>query len=62
MLVFKTLFPVVEQEDEEQTGTLLVEDRDEESGESENEDEARLQVQPTRKAAWVDEDDELEEE
>ncbi|XP_026204550.1 U3 small nucleolar RNA-associated protein 18 homolog [Anabas testudineus] len=49
------------EEDEEQTGTLLVEDRDEESGESDDEDNARLQLQPTRKAAWVDEDDELEE-
>lgn len=55
------LFAVTEQEDEEQTGTLLVEDRDEESGESDDEDNARLQLQPTRKAAWVDEDDELEE-
>ncbi|XP_067427022.1 U3 small nucleolar RNA-associated protein 18 homolog [Thunnus thynnus] len=49
------------EEDEEQTGTLLAEDGDEESGESEAENEARPQVQPTRKAAWVDEDDELEE-
>uniref|UniRef100_A0A3B4YXY7 U3 small nucleolar RNA-associated protein 18 homolog n=1 Tax=Seriola lalandi dorsalis TaxID=1841481 RepID=A0A3B4YXY7_SERLL len=40
----------------------LVEDEDEESGESEDESEARLQLQPARKAAWVDEDDELEEE
>ncbi|XP_044037158.1 U3 small nucleolar RNA-associated protein 18 homolog isoform X2 [Siniperca chuatsi] len=50
------------EEDEEQTGTLLGEDEDDESGESEAEDEARLQLQPTREAAWVDEDDELEEE
>ncbi|XP_039979990.1 U3 small nucleolar RNA-associated protein 18 homolog isoform X2 [Xiphias gladius] len=47
--------------DEEPTETLLVEDKDEESAESEDEDEARVQLQPTRKAAWVDEDDELEE-
>lgn len=45
------------QEDEQQTGLLA---EDEESGESE--DEAGLQLQPSRKAAWVDEDDELEEE
>ncbi|XP_071320771.1 U3 small nucleolar RNA-associated protein 18 homolog [Trachinotus anak] len=50
------------EEHEEQTETLLVEDKDEESGESEDENEAHLQLQPTRKAAWVDEDDELEEE
>ncbi|XP_070779627.1 U3 small nucleolar RNA-associated protein 18 homolog [Enoplosus armatus] len=50
------------EEDEEQTGTLLVEEKDDESGESEAEDGAHLQVQPTREAAWVDEDDELEEE
>lgn len=53
---------MVEQEDEEQTAALLVEDEDHESGESEAEDGARLQLQPTRGAAWVDEDDELEEE
>ncbi|XP_023251534.1 U3 small nucleolar RNA-associated protein 18 homolog isoform X1 [Seriola lalandi dorsalis] len=56
------LHRLVEQEDEERTDTLLVEDEDEESGESEDESEARLQLQPARKAAWVDEDDELEEE
>lgn len=50
------------EEDEEQTETLLVEDKDDESGESEDEDEARTQLQPARKAAWVDEDDELDEE
>lgn len=54
-----TSLPVVEQEDEEQSGTLL-EDRADESDESEAEDEARLQTD--REAAWVDEDDELEEE
>lgn len=58
----KHFFPVGEQVDEDQTGALLVEDRDEESGESEDEDGARPQLQMTRKAAWVDEDDELEEE
>ncbi len=52
---------MVEQKDEEQTAALL-EDEDHESGESEAEDGARLQLQPTRGAAWVDEDDELEEE
>lgn len=54
-----TSFPVVEQEDEEQSGTLLEEDK---ADESEAEDEARLQLQTDRKAVWVDEDDELEEE
>lgn len=58
----KHFCPVGEQVDEDQTGALLVEDRDEESGESEDEDEARPQLQTSRKAAWVDEDDELEEE
>lgn len=53
---------MVEQEDEEQTDSLLTEDKDDESGDSEAEDEARLQLGPTRGAAWVDEDDELEEE
>ncbi|XP_076609639.1 U3 small nucleolar RNA-associated protein 18 homolog isoform X1 [Chaetodon auriga] len=47
------------EDDEEQTGTLLAEDA---VDESEDEDEARLQLRPTREAAWVDEDDELEEE
>ncbi|XP_031172812.1 U3 small nucleolar RNA-associated protein 18 homolog isoform X1 [Sander lucioperca] len=52
-----------EQEDAaEQTGSLLVEDGDDESGESEAEDAARLQGRPIRAAAWVDEDDNLEEE
>ncbi|XP_070703390.1 U3 small nucleolar RNA-associated protein 18 homolog [Pempheris klunzingeri] len=50
------------EEDEEQTEPLLAEDKDEESGESEDEDEARVRPRPTREAAWVDEDDELEEE
>lgn len=49
------------QEDEQQVDTLLLEDAAEESGQSEAEDEARQQRQPTRGAAWVDEDDELEE-
>ncbi|XP_040917793.1 U3 small nucleolar RNA-associated protein 18 homolog isoform X2 [Toxotes jaculatrix] len=40
----------------------LLEDEVQESGESEDENEARLQLRPSRKAAWVDEDDELEEE
>ncbi|XP_008285805.1 U3 small nucleolar RNA-associated protein 18 homolog isoform X1 [Stegastes partitus] len=48
---------LVEQEDEDQTGTLLLQDEDEES-----EDEAPQQQQPVKKAAWVDEDDELDEE
>uniref|UniRef100_A0A667WEA1 U3 small nucleolar RNA-associated protein 18 homolog n=1 Tax=Myripristis murdjan TaxID=586833 RepID=A0A667WEA1_9TELE len=39
----------------------LLDDKDD-SSESEAENEARLEVPPTRKAAWVDEDDELEEE
>ncbi|XP_078101555.1 U3 small nucleolar RNA-associated protein 18 homolog isoform X2 [Sander vitreus] len=46
----------------EQTGSLLVEDGDDESGESEAEDAARLQRRPIRAAAWVDEDDDREEE
>ncbi|XP_030264007.1 U3 small nucleolar RNA-associated protein 18 homolog [Sparus aurata] len=49
------------EEDEQQVDTLLLEDAAEESGQSEAEDEARQQRQPTRVAAWVDEDDELEE-
>ncbi|KAM9843224.1 U3 small nucleolar RNA-associated protein 18 homolog [Aulostomus maculatus] len=49
------------EEVEDQTATLLVED-DEESGQSEDESEAHVQHQPARRAAWVDEDDELEEE
>ncbi|XP_034567681.1 U3 small nucleolar RNA-associated protein 18 homolog isoform X2 [Notolabrus celidotus] len=49
------------EQDEKQKGTLLEEDGDEELDESDTEDEARRQ--PRRKApAWVDEDDELEEE
>lgn len=51
------------EEDEEQAGPLLLEDKDEEEGEeSEDEGRARQQLQAKRKAAWVDEDDELEEE
>lgn len=53
---------MLEQEDEEQTGALLAEDAVDESDESEAEDEARLRRRPTGEAAWVDEDDELEEE
>lgn len=57
---FLTFLPVFEQEDKEQT-VFLLDDGDEESNESEAEDEGRQQ--PKRKApAWVDEDDELEEE
>ncbi|KAF1380236.1 hypothetical protein PFLUV_G00184740 [Perca fluviatilis] len=51
-----------EEDAAEQTGSLLVEDGDHESGESEAEDAARLQRRPIRAAAWVDEDDDLEEE
>ncbi|XP_031172813.1 U3 small nucleolar RNA-associated protein 18 homolog isoform X2 [Sander lucioperca] len=51
-----------EEDAAEQTGSLLVEDGDDESGESEAEDAARLQGRPIRAAAWVDEDDNLEEE
>lgn len=52
------------EEDEEQAGSLLVEDKEdkEESCDSEAEDAARLQRRPAGEAAWVDEDDELEEE
>ncbi|CAJ1075484.1 U3 small nucleolar RNA-associated protein 18 homolog isoform X2 [Xyrichtys novacula] len=49
------------EEDEEQKETLLVEIRDEESDQSEAEDDAHLQTRKTA-PAWVDEDDELEEE
>ncbi|XP_028268122.1 U3 small nucleolar RNA-associated protein 18 homolog [Parambassis ranga] len=52
---------LVEDDEEHQTGTLLLEDKDEESGESEDESEAHQELQSSRKAAWVDEDDELEE-
>ncbi|KAK2833936.1 hypothetical protein Q5P01_017825 [Channa striata] len=51
------------EEDEERTGSLLVEDQHEESGNSEDENDAHVQPsQSSKKAAWVDEDDELEEE
>ncbi|XP_062263874.1 U3 small nucleolar RNA-associated protein 18 homolog isoform X2 [Platichthys flesus] len=46
------------EEDEDEAERLSVEDEDVES----EEDEAPLQHRPTREAAWVDEDDELEEE
>ncbi|KAF7643231.1 hypothetical protein LDENG_00243000, partial [Lucifuga dentata] len=49
------------QDEDKQSGMLLDKNEDE-SGESEAEDEARLQVPRVRTAAWVDEDDELEEE
>ncbi|KAM6957800.1 U3 small nucleolar RNA-associated protein 18 homolog [Aplochiton taeniatus] len=42
------------------TGTLL--DDHDNFGESDVENEARLQVQPIKKSAWVDEEDEVEEE
>ncbi|XP_047427790.1 U3 small nucleolar RNA-associated protein 18 homolog isoform X2 [Mugil cephalus] len=55
---------LVEPEDEAQTGSLLLEDEDEEAAESEEDDEneSGLQLQRSKTAAWVDEDDELEEE
>ncbi|CAK6984509.1 U3 small nucleolar RNA-associated protein 18 homolog [Scomber scombrus] len=56
------LHRLVEQEDEEQTVAVSVEAGDEESGESEAEEAARVQEQPSSRAAWVDDDDELEEE
>ncbi|XP_060945916.1 U3 small nucleolar RNA-associated protein 18 homolog isoform X2 [Limanda limanda] len=46
------------EEDEDAAERLSLEDEDVES----EEDEARLQHRPIREAAWVDEDDELEEE
>uniref|UniRef100_A0A3P9B6X3 U3 small nucleolar RNA-associated protein 18 homolog n=1 Tax=Maylandia zebra TaxID=106582 RepID=A0A3P9B6X3_9CICH len=50
-------------EDEDQTGLLLLEDKDEEEAkESEDEGGMRQEPQAWKKAAWVDEDDELEEE
>lgn len=48
------------EDNEEQTGVSLVEDADHESGGSEDEDEPPLPA--SRVAAWVDEDDELDEE
>ncbi|KAM9393054.1 U3 small nucleolar RNA-associated protein 18 homolog [Pholidichthys leucotaenia] len=66
-LVFGTgdelLDKLVEEEDEEQTGPLLaLEDTIEELGESGDENELQPQLQTAKKPAWVDEDDELEEE
>lgn len=50
------------EEDEEQSEAQPADDGDDESAESEAEDGARGQLRPSREAAWVDEDDELEEE
>uniref|UniRef100_UPI003AAAE6AF U3 small nucleolar RNA-associated protein 18 homolog n=1 Tax=Centroberyx gerrardi TaxID=166262 RepID=UPI003AAAE6AF len=49
-------------EDEGKQGVTLLDDDNDESSEEEVENEARLQLPTARKAAWVDEDDELEEE
>uniref|UniRef100_A0A3P9A5U0 U3 small nucleolar RNA-associated protein 18 homolog n=1 Tax=Esox lucius TaxID=8010 RepID=A0A3P9A5U0_ESOLU len=46
------------QESDDRGATLL----DDDSSESDVENEARLQVRPTKRAVWEDEDDELEEE
>ncbi|XP_034046663.1 U3 small nucleolar RNA-associated protein 18 homolog isoform X2 [Thalassophryne amazonica] len=46
-------------QDDKQAATLLADDDD--FSESQTEDDTHLQLQPTRKAAWVDDDDELEE-
>lgn len=54
------MFLTWQDDEDHQTGPLLLEDK-EESGESENESEAHQELQSSRKAAWVDEDDELEE-
>lgn len=63
VLVFHRCFLFPEQEDEDQTGLLLLEDKDEEEAkESEDEGGVRQELQAEKKAAWVDEDDELEEE
>lgn len=63
VLVFHWCFLFPEQEDEDQTGLLLLEDKDEEEAkESEDEGGMRQEPQAEKKAAWVDEDDELEEE
>lgn len=51
-----------QEEQEERSGTLLVEDRDEDSGDEDSEAEDEARQQRSREAAWVDEDDELEEE
>lgn len=50
------------EEDEDQAGVLSLEDKDQEPVDDSGEGEAPLQLRPSRPAAWVDEDDELEEE
>ncbi|XP_047212174.1 U3 small nucleolar RNA-associated protein 18 homolog [Girardinichthys multiradiatus] len=52
---------LVEEDVEEQNRGLLLEDGDEDADDSEEEEGPRQQLQ-SRKAAWLDEDDELEEE
>lgn len=52
---------LVEEDEEEQSKDLLLEEEDGGDEDSEDEEEPRQQLQ-SRKAAWVDEDDELEEE
>uniref|UniRef100_A0A7N8X059 U3 small nucleolar RNA-associated protein 18 homolog n=1 Tax=Mastacembelus armatus TaxID=205130 RepID=A0A7N8X059_9TELE len=63
-LVFGAEDELVEKlvEDEDQAGVLSLEDQDQEPVDSDGEGEAPLQLRPSRTAAWVDEDDELEEE
>ncbi|XP_038161620.1 U3 small nucleolar RNA-associated protein 18 homolog [Cyprinodon tularosa] len=64
-LVFGTeddlLDKLLEEEDEEQTSCLLLDDEEGGDEDSEGDEEPRQQLE-SRKAAWVDEDDELEEE
>lgn len=52
-------FPVSDQKEEQQSEILLADMDDKNVGQSEGE---AHQQQPIRKAAWFDEDDELEEE
>lgn len=55
-----SIHPVIPQDDVQPTGFLL-DDSNDRSDQSEDEDDARAQPQATKTAAWVDEDDELEE-
>uniref|UniRef100_A0A3Q2UMZ4 U3 small nucleolar RNA-associated protein 18 homolog n=1 Tax=Fundulus heteroclitus TaxID=8078 RepID=A0A3Q2UMZ4_FUNHE len=60
-LVFGAEDELLERLMERSSGMMLLQEEEEEEEDSGGEEEARQQLQP-RKAAWVDEDDELEEE